>query len=68
MTHPNLRIGLLFYTATGPWRFTDVGTRAITAMKRDRPEDPSWTNGPPYAVSVFDEEDQDGCALREDDV
>jgi hypothetical protein len=29
----------------------------------------AWFNGPPYAVSetVFDENDQDGCALTPDD-
>ena len=41
MTHADFRIGLVFYTAAGQWRCTDVGTRVITAIKVDRPEDPN---------------------------
>ncbi len=64
MEHGDFRIGLEFYTDTGKWRCTDVGTRIIAAIKLDQ-EDPSWYNGPPYAVSeiVFDEDDQEGCSL-----
>jgi len=44
-------------------RCTDIGTRVIVAIRiDDHPDDPSWYNGPPYAVaeSVFDEYDQQG--------
>ena len=42
----------------------------ITAIKLDRSDFPNWYAGPPYAVEevVFDENDFEGCALREDDV
>lgn len=66
-------IGLEFYTGTGKWRCTDVGTRTIAAIYLDdldpisgEPVDPSWFAGPPYAVSehVFDEYDLEGCSLE----
>ena len=68
MTRNDFRIGLEFYTASGKWRCTDVGTRVIVAIKLDR-DDPSWYVGPPYAVaeSVFDEHDLGGCSLAPDD-
>ena len=64
MTRNDFRIGLEFYTASGKWRCTDVGTRVIVAIKLDR-NDSSWYVGPPYAVaeSVFDEHDLGGCSL-----
>lgn len=54
--------GLVFYTGSGDWLCTDVGSRVITAIKLDgkKPEE----FGPaPYAVDeiVFDEYDQGGC-------
>lgn len=63
MEHSQFSIGTEFTTATGRWRCTDIGTRTIIAIKLDRPDDPSWYNGPPYAVaeSVFDEYDLEGC-------
>ena len=63
MKHSDFKIGMLFKTATGEWRTTDVGTRVITAIKLDPNKDRSWYNGPPYAVSevVFDEYDFEGC-------
>jgi len=65
MKHTEFRIGLGFYTATGTWRCTDVGTRVITALKLGQP-DPEVYDGPPYAVGefVFDEDDQDAASLR----
>jgi hypothetical protein len=65
MRHADFRIGLEFMTATGRWRCTDVGTRTVIAIKLDRPDDPSWYNGPPYAVceTVFDEYDLEACWL-----
>ena len=56
-------IGFEFWTASGQWRCTDVGTRTIAAIKLDK-ADLTWYNGPPYAVceSVFDEYDFGGCS------
>ncbi|VAW65622.1 hypothetical protein MNBD_GAMMA09-1254 [hydrothermal vent metagenome] len=58
-------IGLEFYTATGKWRCTDIGTRVIVAIQLNQ-EDPRNYNGPPYSIveSVFDEYDFGGCALN----
>lgn len=70
-------IGLEFYTAAGKWRCTDMGTRVIVAIRIDYvkvrnnttteivTDDPSWFDGPPYAVAeqVFDEFDFDGCSF-----
>ena len=57
MKHSDFKIGREFLTETGRWRCTDVGKRTITAIKLDHDDDPSWYNGPPYAVveHVFDE-------------
>ncbi len=73
--HADFYIGREFWTETGRWRCTDVGTRTICAISLESREivtlrddetqlrqiasDPSWFNGPPYAVaeSVFDETD-----------
>lgn len=54
----DFHIGLEFWTETGQWRCTDVGTRTICALKVDS-VGADWLNGPPYAVveSVFDEYD-----------
>ncbi len=62
MRHRDFYIGREFMTATGRWRCTDVGTRTITAIKLDHEDDPSWYNGPPYAVAgyVFDEDSIEG--------
>ncbi len=48
MQKENFHIGCEFYTATGKWRCTDIGTRVIIAIKLDK-KDESWYNGPPYA-------------------
>jgi hypothetical protein len=39
------------------WQVTDVGSRVLVAMEVNT-VDPSWNNGPPYAVveHVFDED------------
>jgi hypothetical protein len=65
MKHSDFSIGREFLAETGRWRCTDVGTRTIVAIKRDHDNDPSWYNGPPYAVAetVFDEDDIEGCKL-----
>lgn len=59
---PRMKIGQEF---TDPatqqrWRVTDVGTRTFLAACLSDPHvvaDPSWLNGPPYAVAeeVWDE-------------
>jgi hypothetical protein len=61
--HSKFKIGTEFLTGSGRWRCTDVGTRTITAIKLDLDHDPSWYNGPPYAVaeSVFDEDGMEDC-------
>ena len=65
MKHAEFRIGLEFYTATGRWRCTDVGTRVVTAVKLGQ-SDQKVYNGPPYAVAefAFDEDDQQAATLR----
>ena len=64
MKHSDFRIGLEFLSATGRWRCTDVGKRTIVAIKLDRNDDPTWYDGPPYAVAeqVFDEYDLEGLS------
>jgi hypothetical protein len=63
MKHSDFRVGREFLTGSGRWRCTDVGTRTIAAIRLDRDDDPSWYDGPPYAVveDVFDEYGIEGC-------
>ena len=65
MKHTEFRIGLEFYTATGAWRCTDVGTRVVTALQLGQPDSKVY-EGPPYAVAEFvlDEDNQDAASLR----
>lgn len=69
MNIKDFSIGLEFYTYTGKWRCTDVGTRTILAIKLDHPEDPSWYAGPAYAIEeyVFDEDGIECLSLNEKD-
>jgi len=69
MRQREFSIGLEFFTATGRWRCTDVGTRVVVAIRLDA-SDSSWYSGPPYSVSesVFDEYDMEGCSLGPDAV
>jgi len=62
MKHADFQIGTEFWTATGRWRATDIGTRTVIAIKLDQTDMRNY-NGPPYSVleSVFDEYDLDGC-------
>ena len=62
MRHADFHIGMEFYTETGKWRCTDVGTRVITAIKLEG--DPQNWVGPPYSVAetVFDENDFKGLS------
>jgi hypothetical protein len=63
MERSDFRIGCEFMTATGRWRCTDIGTRTIVAIRLNHDDDPSWYNGPPYAIveHVFGEDDICGC-------
>lgn len=63
MKHSDFRISREFLTETGRWRCTDVGKRTIAAIRLDHDDDPTWYNGPPYAVveQVFDEYSIEGC-------
>lgn len=69
MRHEAFQIGLEFECGGQRWRCTDLGTRTVIAIALEYPEDPSWYNGPPYAVAetVFDEYDLEACKLVEDD-
>jgi hypothetical protein len=69
MEHNEFVIGQSFWTATGEWRCTDIGTRTIAAIKLNHPEDPSWYNGPPYKVceEIFDEYDHAACCRTKDE-
>jgi hypothetical protein len=65
MEHEEFTIGMEFMCGGKRWRCTDRGTRTVIAICLDTyPDDPSWYNGPPYAVaeSVFDEYDRQACA------
>lgn len=62
MEHSDFKINECFYTGTGKWMCTDIGTRVITAVKYDELINSGVLN-PPYAVAevVFDEYDFGGC-------
>src|SRR5208282_4704566 len=63
MKHSDFHIGCEFLTGSGRWRCADVGKRTIAAIRLNHDDDPSWYNGPPYAIveSVFDEYGIEGC-------
>jgi len=66
MRHSDFHIGVEFEVGEKLWRCTDVGSRVIVAVcLSDHPKDPSWYDGPPYAVAefVFDEDSIQGCKL-----
>ena len=65
MKHSDFEVGVEFFTATGKWRCTDLGSRTVIAIRLDHPADVSWYEGPLYAVAeiVFDEYDLGGCQL-----
>ncbi|MFT3789739.1 MAG: hypothetical protein QM741_01410 [Rudaea sp.] len=69
LKHSDFHIGLEFYTETGRWRCTDVGSRTICAIKLDEHTE-DWYHGPPYAVAeqVFDENDFGALYRNGDDV
>jgi hypothetical protein len=63
MEKSEFHIGQEFYTASGKWRCTDIGTRIIVAIHLNQ-EDSRNYNGPPYPITehVFDEYDIEGCS------
>ena len=64
------RIGCEFFCGGKKWRCTDLGTRVVIAIcVSEYNDDPTWLNGPPYAIaeSVFDEDDQSSCFINESD-
>ena len=65
LEHADFTIGREFWTETGRWRCTDVGTRTVCAIKLDG--DPRDWDGPPYicAEHVFDEYDFGGMYQSE---
>lgn len=67
MTKDEFVIGQKFYTATGKWRCTDIGTRIIVAIQLNQKDSRNY-NGPPYSIPehVFDEYDMEGCRLVPD--
>ncbi len=68
MKKNDFKIGLEFYTSSGQWRCTDIGTRTICAIQLNQ-EDSRKYNGPPYSIPevVFDEYDFAGCSLDPSD-
>ena len=62
MIRDDFEIGMRFWSGSGKWRCTDVGTRVIVAIKLDQ-NDPRNYRGPPYSIAecVFDEDDMGGC-------
>ncbi len=69
LEHKDFYIGIEFTCGKKRWRCTDKGSRVIVAICLDEyPNDPSWYNGPPYAVVeyVFDEDSILECELITD--
>jgi hypothetical protein len=66
MNHSDFSVGLEFHCGEKRWRCTDKGMRVIVAIPMEHDDDPSWYNGPPYALSetVFDENDMTGCSVE----
>ncbi len=62
------KIGDEFYSYTGLWRVTDIGTRVLVAIKLDHSDESSWCNGPPYALveTVWDEDSMEGIFTDKD--
>ena len=59
----DFKIGKRFYTNSGKFRCTDIGTRVIVAIALNKKDKKDY-NGPPYCIEeiVFDEYDFDGCS------
>ena len=67
MQHREFKVGLEFSMYGARWRCTDVGTRIVAATKLDHDDEPSWYDGPPYAVAeqILDEHDLPACSLSD---
>ncbi len=79
LEHADFYIGREFWTETGRWRCTDVGTRTICAISLEPSEmtalhqdgskttetvnDPALLNGPPYAIAEHVFDEDDFGAL-----
>lgn len=68
MNHSEFKIGDSFSCGSTKWLCTDKGNRVIVAVHSGDDKvvkDPSWLEGPPYALAehVFDEYDMQSCAL-----
>ena len=63
--------GQEFFISDKKWRCTDVGSRVVVAVCLSTHEDdPSWYNGPPYAVEevTFDENEIPACVKNREDL
>ena len=69
MEREQFKIGETFWCSGKAWRCTDIGTRVVVAICLDHDDDPTWYDGPPYAVAevVFDEYDRNGCTPERDE-
>jgi hypothetical protein len=45
MRHSEFEIGMEFLAAAGKWRYTNIETRVVVAIKLDAP-DVTWYSGP----------------------
>jgi len=65
MKKEEFQLGQEFYTETGKWQCTDIGTRVIVAIQLNQ-EDSSNYNDPPFSIAeyVFDETDIESCSLN----
>jgi len=63
------KIGKCFFTVTGKWQCTDIGTRTIAAVKYNELI-ASGDKAPPYSIveHLFDMYDMDGCSENPDEV
>lgn len=68
MTPQDFEIGMTFGAAAELGAARTSETRVIVAIRLDHDDDPTWYNGPPYAVaeSCFDEYDMEGCSTEPD--
>ena len=63
MNSNEFKIGENFFTATGEWICTDVGTRTVIAIRKEE-FDKAILKTPPYdcVEFLFDENDLAGCS------
>jgi hypothetical protein len=70
MKFKTFKIGKKFWMSGKEYLCTDIGTRTVIAVQLSASvkRDPTWLNGPPYAVAeyVIDEYDQDVCTSRKE--